>query len=133
MIFILVEWLRGRLMPYPFWIGDPGRRGEYLVRRRFHRQGYHLVAKNWRHGRGEIDLIMANYRELLFVEVKTRRQDSPTEIDLVRKDQRERLLKLGRIFVSRWGEVDLHERFLLARVNYTPGSRNYTIETGPLT
>lgn len=36
-------------------------------------KGYRLLARNWRHGRGEIDLILKNANSLVFVEVRGRR------------------------------------------------------------
>lgn len=34
--------------------------------------GYGIVARNWRHGRGEIDIVARDGEALVFVEVKTR-------------------------------------------------------------
>lgn len=51
---------------------DIGLRGEQLARTYLEEKGYRIIVANWRHGRGEIDLI-ANFQEtLIFVEVKTR-------------------------------------------------------------
>ena len=102
MIFRVLEWLRGWLMPFPFWLSDLGKRGEYLARRYYHRRGYHCVARNWRHGRGEIDLIMADYRHLLFVEVKTRTLVEELRIgDTLGWHQKNRLIALAKTYVGR--------------------------------
>ena len=53
---------------------DAGRRGESLAQRFLEDKGYRLVAKNYRFGRGEIDLIMEDPAgTLIFVEVKSNR------------------------------------------------------------
>ncbi len=34
--------------------------------------GYRILERNWRHKKGELDIIASTFRELVFVEVKTR-------------------------------------------------------------
>lgn len=61
---------------------DTGYYGEEIARRVLEKQGYRLLEKNFTVRGGEIDLIMAKGAELVFVEVKTRRNDrfgSPLE------------------------------------------------------
>lgn len=101
MLFRGIECVRGWLMPYPWWIRKLGKKGEYLARRNFHRRGYHLVARNWRSGRGEIDLIMANSKKLIFLEVKTRTQMPERGIsDVLTWNQERRLLALADAYVN---------------------------------
>lgn len=50
--------------------------GEGHAQRLLEAQGYTLVTRNWRGARGELDLVMADGDELVFVEVKTRRGES---------------------------------------------------------
>ena len=50
-----------------------GRRGEDLAAGLLRRDGYRILARNWRAGRYEIDLIGIRSGEVVFVEVKTRR------------------------------------------------------------
>ena len=52
---------------------EKGRKGEEIAAEHLEQKGYRIAAKNWRAGRGEIDLI-AWWKEkcLVFVEVKTR-------------------------------------------------------------
>lgn len=38
--------------------------------------GYEIIARNWRVTEGEVDLIVAKQRLIVFVEVKTRANDS---------------------------------------------------------
>ena len=118
MIFGMIERLRGWAMPYPFWLASLGARGEYLVRRDFHRRGYHCLATNWRHRHGEIDLIVANAKRLVFVEVKTRGGPEPPPIgDTISHDQKRRLRRLAEIYRNRWPARDVPWQFVLALVS----------------
>lgn len=50
-----------------------GKRGENVAAGFMGNRGYKLLARNWRHGKLEIDLICERNGEIVFVEVKTRR------------------------------------------------------------
>lgn len=55
---------------------DTGKRGESIAAAFLERKGWRIAERNWRAGRGEIDLIAwAQERLLVFVEVKTRAGD----------------------------------------------------------
>ena len=49
-----------------------GSDGENRAARHLEAKGYRVVARNYRHGRGEIDLIVQRDNWMIFVEVKTR-------------------------------------------------------------
>jgi putative endonuclease len=72
-----------------------GARGEQLTADWYVSRGYEVVARNWRCREGEIDLIVAGARELVFCEVKTRtshRFGSPAEAVTFAKQRRLRVL-----------------------------------------
>lgn len=50
--------------------------GEQAALRHLLQKGYMLAARNWRCRLGEIDLVMRDGEEIVFVEVRTRRSDS---------------------------------------------------------
>jgi putative endonuclease len=50
-----------------------GTEGELAALAHYLRAGYRLVARNWTCGLGELDLVLAKGRTLIFCEVKTRR------------------------------------------------------------
>lgn len=126
MLFALLEMIRGILMPWPFWVTQLGTRGEYLARRYFHRRGYHLLEKNWRHGHGEIDLIMASRKEVVFLEVKTRSSQPDERFALLTKEQEERIKDLIPIYLKQWPGTHPW-RFLLVTV--LPRGKGWHIET----
>lgn len=49
-----------------------GKHGEKVALRYLERKGYSLLQKNWRMSNLEVDLILDNGNEIVFVEVKTR-------------------------------------------------------------
>lgn len=55
---------------------DLGNRGELLAKRYLISSGYKIIATNYRYGHLEIDIIAKKNHEYVFVEVKTRINDS---------------------------------------------------------
>ena len=55
---------------------DVGKWGEQLIVDRLVTEGYTIVERNWRMGHLEIDIIATRGEEIIFVEVKTRRDAS---------------------------------------------------------
>ena len=49
-----------------------GQAGEMIAAAYLEAEGYHIVARNYRSARGEIDLIAKYEEKLIFIEVKTR-------------------------------------------------------------
>ncbi|MBI3679529.1 MAG: YraN family protein [Acidobacteria bacterium] len=83
-----------------------GRRGEDLAHRLLRREGYTIVARNYRTrgGTGEVDLIGWDGDALAFVEVKTRRSAEYGLPDrAVDQEKRRKLVLAAREYVRRAG------------------------------
>lgn len=76
-----------------------GRAGEDATARFYARAGYEILDRNYRSGRGEIDLVAARGPMVAFVEVKTRRDDAyGAPCEAVGWDKQRRLRQLA----ARW-------------------------------
>ncbi len=82
---------------------DFGARGEYLARKFLESKGYVFIRANFRTQHGEIDLIMQENDEIVFVEVKTRTLHSAAlygrGAKAIDKEKREHIIKSARIFL----------------------------------
>lgn len=87
-----------------------GRRGEDAACDLFRRLGFHVVERNYRSGRGEIDVVARRGDVLVFCEVKTRRSDEwglPAEAVDRAKQARLRRLAAAWMAERRPGYVDV--------------------------
>jgi putative endonuclease len=103
---------------------DPRRRlgdaGEDLAAAALTKQGYKILERNFVTPLGELDLIARHGRELVFIEVKTRRSDrfgSPQEAVHPAKQQKLRRLALYYLKEKRLGEPPL--RFDVVAITLT--------------
>lgn len=88
-----------------------GSRGEDLAAGYLRDQGYHLLERNWRFGKGEIDIICSKGKTLVIAEVKTRSTEffgQPEEAVNKRKRQ----------FLIRAADAYVNKKNLLMEVRY---------------
>lgn len=79
-----------------------GVQGERRARRYLQKLGYRHLASNYTVRQGEIDLIMQDGATLVFVEVKTRRQDHLADAALlVNGTKRRRIIAAARHFLRK--------------------------------
>ncbi|NLX18869.1 MAG: YraN family protein [Desulfobulbus sp.] len=91
---------------------DVGRYGEELALRFLKRQGYQIVARNYRKAFGEVDIIAQFKETLVFVEVKTRqsaRFGTPFEAVGFRKQRQ--LSRIAQDYLQFHGSVEVSARF----------------------
>jgi putative endonuclease len=80
---------------------DTGRRAEELAAAALERQGFRIVARNWRRPEGELDLVADDNGTCVFVEVRSRtglEQGDPLESITPRK--RARVIRAARLFLD---------------------------------
>ncbi len=88
-----------------------GAMGEILAARFLREKGYTICSSNFRCRLGEIDIVAADKKYLVFAEVKTRREDSrylPREA--VTPSKQRKLLQTAAMYMSRFS-TDLQPRF----------------------
>ncbi len=89
-----------------------GRSGEDLAAGQYLRDGYRIVARNFRCGQGEIDIIAALDHTLVFCEVKTRSTDFFGDpIEAVNRTKQARLRRLAAVWLSQNPAAGMALRF----------------------
>ena len=80
-----------------------GRKGEQLALKYLRKQKMRLLKKNFRSGKGELDLVMQDGPVLVFVEVKTRTNEGLyTAEDAVTRDKQRMVIKTAQHFINRY-------------------------------
>lgn len=86
--------------------------GEALASRYLEERGWRIVARNWRFGHREIDLIVRRARTVAFVEVKTRaRLTWGHPLFAVDARKREEICRVARVWHARHGRQGDEYRF----------------------
>ncbi len=81
-----------------------GTRGEAAAAAYLERVGMQVVDRNWRNGRGEIDIVALDGEELVICEVKTRTTDSRgTPEDAVSPAKQRQLARLAQAYAASAG------------------------------
>ena len=109
MIGVFFDWLRHKSGKQP-----AGRRGEDLAHRFLRRQGFKIVARNYRLAAGdaEVDLIAWDGTNLVFVEVKSRENEDygPPE-RAIGEQKRVHLMRVAREYTRKTGTLWEQVRF----------------------
>ncbi len=88
-----------------------GKEGEEEAARYLTGQGYHILHRNWRRGRNELDIVAAKDNQLIFVEVKTRRNEAYGHPeDAVTNRKIRTLVSLADAYINKF-RLDLPVRF----------------------
>lgn len=100
---------RARLLRNPAKLG---RWGETRARRFLGKLGYKTLARNWRAEKGELDLVMADGRAIVFVEVKSRRdEDFTPAVRAVTTHKKKLLYRTAKCFLRQYHLLDRPLRF----------------------
>lgn len=101
-----------------------GDAGEHLARRQLEAAGYTCLAEQWRCPVGELDLVMRQGDDLVFVEVKVRRGGLIAAEQAVTPAQQRRLLAAAQSFLRVHPELqDLIWRIDLVGITLDPTGR----------
>lgn len=101
---------------------ETGRRGEELAAQYLLKQGYKVIARNYRVPCGEIDIIAQDKATLVFVEVKTRSSIGfglPAESVTPRKQRQ--IAKAAFVFLEQNGGMNRSARFDVVSVVLSGG------------
>ena len=84
-----------------------GRRGEEIAVAYLRRQGYRILARNWRCAAGELDIVAREGETLAFVEVRTRRGDRfGTPEESITPAKQAKLVELAQTYLQENGLSD---------------------------
>jgi putative endonuclease len=100
-----------------------GERGERAAVRFLRRRRYKILARGDRSKWGELDVIAADGRTVVFVEVKTRETDQQGHAaEAVDIDKQRRLTRLAVMYLKRHGLLEHAARFDVVAVTWPPGA-----------
>lgn len=105
-----------------------GRKGEELAAKELKRQGYSVLEKNYRTAVGELDIIAMDGETLVFVEVKSRRDDSfgPPELSVTHHKRRQ-IARAALLYIGRKRKHNAPCRFDVVGI-YPGGEGKYSVK-----
>lgn len=84
-----------------------GQRGEEIATTYLQRQGYLILARNWRCSAGELDIVAREGETLAFVEVRARRGNRfGTAEESITPAKQAKLVELAQIYLQEKGTTD---------------------------
>lgn len=89
---------------------------EMWVARTLAAQGWRVVARNWRGGGAELDLVVRRHDALRFVEVKARSPSDDIGLEVITEGKRRRLVRGAEAFLAQWDEAVSEACFAVAFV-----------------
>lgn len=97
------------------------------------RQGYRIVARNWRCRSGEIDIIAERGEELIFVEVRTRRLTGNygTAAESVHSRKQRQVRETAQVYLYRCKAYDKLVRFDVIAVEFDKDGSFYRVKHFP--
>jgi len=118
------DWWPGRAQPAAL-----GQRGELAAERFLKKLGYKIVARGESSRLGELDLVAVDGRTVVFVEVKTRREDlSGSPAEAVDERKQAKLTRLALAYLKRHGLLEYSARFDVVAVTWPDDAKVPKIE-----
>jgi len=101
-----------------------GKEGELLVTRYLQKEGFTLIAQNYRKRFGEVDIIAHKDNILAFVEVKWRHNPLVDPAELIGPSKQKKIVAIAKEFLSKHTYEDVVYRFDVALIEETNNSIN---------
>lgn len=100
-----------------------GRKGEREAEKLLKRKGYQLLARNWRSGRDEVDLICLDGKAVVFVEVRTRKKGALVSgFDSIDQRKRAALKRVCESYFAMMKPKPLTLRFDVVEIEHEEGT-----------
>jgi len=103
---------------------DKGKEGELFVAQHLQKDGYKIIAQNYRKRFGEIDIIAKKHDTIAFVEVKWRNNPRIDSAELIGPSKQKKIISIAKEFLSKHTQLDVVCRFDVALVEYNNNSLN---------
>lgn len=100
-----------------------GAAGEELVAEYLQKQGFTIVARNYRKQYGEIDLIAKQGEVLAFVEVKTRAREYENITGIITITKQKKMIKVAKAYMGQHNVIDKICRFDVAFIQTINGKQ----------
>lgn len=104
-----------------------GAAGEEAAAKLLAAKGYRILARNWRSGGLELDLVCREGRTIVFVEVKTRSPGRTTPAEALSPAKRAKLVRAASLWLSENDSWDAPCRFDLVAVTPAADGRLETV------
>lgn len=107
---------------------DLGKLGEEQAAARLKKEGYRVIARNYRNAFGEIDIIAQDGKTLCFVEVRTRTKDwHGHPFESISAIKQKKIIRAARAYLAREDAEDADARFDVVAV-IPDEAGGYTVE-----
>lgn len=99
---------------------EKGDWGEQLTVDYLLSEGYNILERNWRVGHLEVDIIAAKGDDIIFCEVKVRRDKSVYPAEAVDRRKQAHIISAAKGYMVRFKGTPLRYRFDVSSINGTP-------------
>lgn len=123
---ILLTWwrkLRTQANPATMSSSEFGRWAEKQAEAFLRKQGFKILARNFRTRRGELDIVAQDADEVVFVEVKAVRNSDAEPQRKVDAHKRQCLAAAARFFIARYRLTDRPARFDIVTIKLDPAGQ----------
>lgn len=104
-----------------------GRWGEDSAADYLRANGFRILARNWRSGRLEIDLVAERGPIVAFVEVKARRRGPQSPLEALDRAKRRRLRRAAEAWIAAHGRRESEYRFDVIGVRRSPSGAPWIV------